>query len=324
MNVNEVQCIVCNSSTSFVDEIEGYIEGSSYKIFQCNFCNMQFANGKTDNLDLVYDSIYKYSTKINGYSQYSRFYDEIQFYKGRYAIQYLINNEDTYKYVYGYLLKRDFNRSCKILEIGSGLGYFTYALSQDGFNVKGMDLSKDAVDKSIQAFGNIYINKNISDIRDTFDIVIATAVIEHLLDPVNFIHEIKTLLNPNGEIIVVTPRKYSEQIYSTWQTELPPIHLSWFTKSSLILLGQSVGLEFFEIDVVRSSVVYKSFSSPRPTLNQELYPIHKYQQKLRLKTILLSLSPFFLKYIYYGIFKKTSISMSSLHTSIFCIYKFKG
>lgn len=55
------------------------------------------------------------------------------------------------------ILARNNNKKAKILEVGSGLGYLTYAISQQGYNITGLDISHDAVKKAEKHFGKHFI-----------------------------------------------------------------------------------------------------------------------------------------------------------------------
>lgn len=315
--MTKTNCPSCFSNTYFVSELNGYIEETHYNIFQCNVCGLQFASGDVENLGMIYESIYKHSSYVAGYDRYLRYFNEIQELNSDKAINYLTKKEDTYLYVYKYLSSIDGIQDFKILEVGSGLGYFTYALSQIGYDIIGVDLSSDAVDKAVQAFGNIFRAIDINDLDEKFDIIIATEVIEHVTSPIGFLNKLKRLLNKDGEIILTTPRKYDFQTDAIWLTELPPLHLFWYTTKSLKLIGDQVGLEFLEIEVNQPSMVYHSKSNAKPFLDKFLIPDSKNINTTVLKSKILEQLPLFIKKIYHRIIKKSKISFSNQHRTIF-------
>ena len=297
-----------------------------YGIFQCPTCGLQFANGDTSNLELIYNSIYKHSAQIGGYDRYVRYLNEIKTKKGKAAINYLINEEDTYKYIYRYLNNMVNCRDLKILEVGSGLGYFTYALSQDGFKILGIDLSEDAVAKSTYAFGKLYKAVDFNDIDERFDIIILTEVIEHVSNPVQFLKDLKRVLVKGGEILLTTPRKHIYQTRAVWFTDLPPVHLFWFTSTSLQIIGSLIGLEFFEIDVKKKRLVFQSKNNSKPSLTKNLLPKPRTKRtmSLKLKSIILHISPLLIKRVYYKVVKKSDFIISESHKTIFFGYRYKN
>lgn len=317
----EENCPICGLRSEFIDQINGYVEGGVYRIFHCSICGLQFAKGGKSNLGLIYNSIYKNSAQIGGYDRYVRYFNEIKSKQGKDAIKYLINEEDTYKYVYRYLHNKDNCRDLKILEVGSGLGYFTYALSQDGFNILGVDLSEDAVAKSTNAFGKLYKVVDFNNLDEQFDIIILTEVIEHVSEPVEFLKGLKRILVKGGEILGTTPRKHIEQSRAIWLTELPPVHLFWYTTTSLQRLGNLVGLEFFEIDIRHKSLIFNTRNNNKPILDSDLLPLVILKKTIGFKHQVMGYMPLILKKVYYAKFKKLNVIISRFHNSIFFIYK---
>jgi len=249
------------------------------------------------------------------------YFNEIQSKKGTQAIDYLIHQEDTYEYIYQLLRSIDKYKKLRVLEVGSGLGYFTYALSQDGFNILGVDLSADAVKKSTKAFGNLYKSGYSKDLGETFDIIISINVIQHVTSPVDFILDLKKLLKSEGKILLATYRKYDEQDKSLWLTELPPIHLFWFTTKSLELIGKKTGLEFFEIDLMKDTKVSNSITNASPTLSNKLEPIMKNKRIYHIKSKILDYSPIFFTRFYYKLVKRSKFLISTKHYLVFFVLK---
>lgn len=319
----KMNCPVCNGNSKFVDQINSYIHRGRYNIYQCSNCKLQFADGDKSKFNLIYDSIYKYSSKIRGYERYGRYYNEISSFTGRSAIDYLINEEETYKHVYHYLINQENCRRLRILEVGSGLGYFTYALSEDGFNILGIDLSEDAVKMSTNAFGSLYKSIDLKKLDEQFDIIILCEVIHHLIDPIFFLKNLKSKLNKGGKIILTTPRKYIEQSSAIWLTELPPVHLFWFTTLSLQKLGNRVGLDFGEIEVKQNGLIFDSKTSAKPMLDLNLMPIEINENVRRHKSVILSWTPLIIKRFYYKITKNVTISPTKSHSTIFSVYSLK-
>jgi SAM-dependent methyltransferase len=71
---------------------------------------------------------------------------------------------------------------------------------------------------------------------------VATEVIEHLLDPSEFVKKLKTLVKPDGCIILTTPNKSFFPDSVVWESSLPPIHHWWLTEKSLSVLSEKIGM----------------------------------------------------------------------------------
>jgi SAM-dependent methyltransferase len=139
-----------------------------------------------------------------------------------------------------------------ILEIGSGFGYLTYALSKCGHSVLGIDLSQAAVDAAVTRFGPHYsrvsMEELLKDPAQRFGLIILTEVIEHIEEPSDFLKTLLKLLAPGGAVILTTPNRRDCELNVTWNTDLPPVHLWWLSKTSLEVMSQSLGCRVEFVD----------------------------------------------------------------------------
>lgn len=104
------------------------------------------------------------------------------------------------------------NKSKAILDVGSGRGELSYALSKFASHVTGLDYSKDAITIAQQTFQNIdnleFIQADIlkfnTDMK--YDVVLATDVVEHIEEDMlhKMYEKITTLLGKNGVFIIHT------------------------------------------------------------------------------------------------------------------------
>ena len=91
--------------------------------------------------------------------------------------------------------------------MGCGLGYLLSSLNTKyKFGLEPSKYACDIIKKDYKEIKIYNINSNaISEIEETFDIIIAYHVIEHVADPIKFIEDIKLKLNKNGKVIIGTP-----------------------------------------------------------------------------------------------------------------------
>jgi SAM-dependent methyltransferase len=73
------------------------------------------------------------------------------------------------------------------------------------------------------------------------DLIIALELIEHVPDPGAFLAELTRTLAPGGSILVSTPNRTNWGTTALWQTDLPPIHLHWFSELGMEALADGVG-----------------------------------------------------------------------------------
>ena len=98
----------------------------------------------------------------------------------------------------------------KILDLGCGEGQFYDILKEykTDFEYVGVDISKKQIAKARKK--GIYavvcdISKKIPFRNNTFDVIIATEIIEHLFDTTSFLKKCNSVLKKEGLLILTTP-----------------------------------------------------------------------------------------------------------------------
>jgi len=108
-------------------------------------------------------------------------------------------------------VKSSSQQKLRVLDIGCGNGSLTNLIAQRGYEVVGVEESESGVAFARSSFpdcqfiqGSIY-NLPYAELGDSFDIVIACEVIEHLFYPRELIRSAKKCLKPNGNLVITTP-----------------------------------------------------------------------------------------------------------------------
>lgn len=234
-------CPICQSKSElkWKDHI-GYQSSKYYDIYHCPDCYTAFSSPLEVD-QAVYDNIYANVTKVPGYERYHRFAEQVL--KEKDPLHYLAESEDVYWSVEKCLSALE-ARSAKVLEVGCGFGYLTYALNQAGFDVLGIDISQVAIENATRRYGPYYrcVDLKALPAEAKFDGVIFTEVIEHIEDAYEFLKRASQVLKSNGSIVLTTPNRtpYPEDVL--WETEPPPIHLYWFSEKSICILAQKLGM----------------------------------------------------------------------------------
>lgn len=161
--------------------------------------------------------------------------------------------ELTYRDYYQILEKYCPQNTRRLLEIGSGPGYFLKCGKELGWSVLGFEPSKQAYEYS-QKIGVNVINENFSEEKasgyDKFDVVFMNFVIEHLPDPISLIKAVKTILKSHGVVGIVSPNDYNplqnilrkDLGYEPWWVG-PPQHINYFNFESIKKLLERFGFE---------------------------------------------------------------------------------
>ncbi|MDD5407044.1 MAG: class I SAM-dependent methyltransferase [Sulfurovaceae bacterium] len=264
----------------------GYIEKSTFDIYECTHCDASFADPLLSN-ESIYNHIYRQVEIIPGYTRYSRFAELVK--RVDRPLDVLANLENTYWSVRESLRKifgKD-KKDISILEIGSGLGYLTYSLNKAGYSTLGLDLSHEAVEKAKRRYGDFYEAGDLfivsKDRAGRYDCIIMTEILEHVEDPKSFIQAALFMLKDGGKLIMTTPNKTKSKKGIIWQSDVPPVHLWWFSEKSIHMLAESFGKtcefidfapytkKFFEYDV-NCSMDQIQESLPRLLVNGDVVP----------------------------------------------------
>lgn len=242
-------CPICEETASLKsDQQIGYQRSKTYEVYHCNTCASAFVSPlKVD--ENIYNHIYSKAREVPGYGRYYDYAEKVL--EVASPLDYLADEEDVYWGIRQFLKSKK-RRALKILEVGCGFGYLTYALSKAGHEVKGIDISHVAVEQAKKKYGDLFECIDVRDLakRETlsYDAVIFTEVIEHIEDPKGFMKVMDQLLLPGGHLIVTTPNKtpYPEDVL--WETEPPPVHLFWLSEKTMNYLAKLMGYQVSFVD----------------------------------------------------------------------------
>lgn len=136
-------------------------------------------------------------------------------------------------------------RGKKVLDVGCGYGELLYVLKNFyGAEVLGIEASKLAAETGKQLYDVEIISGAFEDLqlKDKFDLIITSGVLEHVQDPISFITKIKSHLNNTGIY-------YVDMQNILWPSGNSPLdhflydeHLHNFSSYTLELLLNKCGL----------------------------------------------------------------------------------
>lgn len=273
----KTECILCgNVAFLKTSDLNGYQLPLKFNVFHCSACESAFNLPRVPSSE-IYNNIYNNVERIPGYKRYWSYFKSIKLHKDPFS--FLANSESTYWGVQKALsdLVKDKNNT-KILEVGSGMGYLTYSLKKDGYNILGLDISQSAVNRAVESFGEFYICSDVYNYSETnkyeYDIIILTEVIEHVDDPLKFLKSLEALLKIGGHIVLTTPNKSIYPEKTIWASDLPPVHLWWFSERSLEYIANRLDLTISFIDF--SDFYKKYYQSIRPSEYEDMNNLKPY------------------------------------------------
>ena len=220
----------------------GYRLPSRYDIWACVHCDTKFAEPLIAD-DGVYDLIYRDIEHVRGYARYARYARAVL--RRSDPLAYLADEEDGYWAIARFLAEKD-HRAKRIIEVGSGLGYLTYAISRRGYDVRGIDISEVAVAGARRRFGDLYERADLHEIaaqrQGTYDAVLMTELIEHVAQVQVLLAAALRIVRAGGAVVVTTPNKSASPEHALWDTDAPPVHLWWFSETSMNVLARRLGV----------------------------------------------------------------------------------
>lgn len=158
-----------------------------------------------------------------------------------------------------------------ILDVGCGTGEFLLTCKNNGWNIVGVEPNKNAQELAISKLKKSTISTIVSDVHELtsqeFDVITLWHVLEHVPDLNSYIFKLKSLLKPNGVLVIAVPnyKSYDAVYYKQfWAAYDVPRHLWHFSRKSI----ESIFSEF-EMNV--DSILPMKFDSFYVSLLSEKY-----------------------------------------------------
>lgn len=133
----------------------------------------------------------------------------------------------------------------EFLEIGPGSGGTCLYAKSHGWNVSTLDIVAAHNKYYKEHIGVSHVYQSFHDIKaGTFDLVVLTHVIEHVVDPKEFLENIFRVLKRNGKVIISTPNHksfFARCFGARWWSYSVDDHFTFFNAKSLTQLADHIG-----------------------------------------------------------------------------------
>lgn len=181
-----VNCNLCGS-----DHFREVCSYGAIKIVKCTTCGFIYRNPRLK-------------------ENMNREFYSFDYYGGYKTIEEYISNArlPLFKRILSKLGDKLRSNSRKLLDIGCGQGYFLKLAKDLGWQVEGVELAKSACNYAKQEFGIDVVNKSIEEAsfkENSFDLITLWNVLDHLLDPLETLREIRQILKPEGLLVIRIP-----------------------------------------------------------------------------------------------------------------------
>lgn len=139
-----------------------------------------------------------------------------------------------------------FRQTNNLIDVGCGNGYFLQTAKKRGWNVFGVEATKEAVTKCEEKGIQMHLGEleTGSFPGVTFDVVASFEVLEHMSDPKSEVEKFFSILRAGGAVYATTPNFNSlsrHLLKSRWNVVTYPEHLSYFSRRSIKRLFASFG-----------------------------------------------------------------------------------
>ncbi len=211
-----------------------FATGEQFERFSCEDCGFMFTQG------------------VPVESEIGRYYETPEYISHSDTRKGMMNN--IYHYVRSYMLghkarlvvREAHRRKGRLLDIGTGTGYFLAAMLQRGWKVEGIEKSPQARAFASEHFALDVHPESALDTFEpgSFDVITLWHVMEHLEHLDETWSRIRELLTDKGVVIVAVPNcsSYDARKYgSGWAAYDTPRHLWHFTPASIQRWGAKHG-----------------------------------------------------------------------------------
>lgn len=149
-------------------------------------------------------------------------------------------------------LGRPVDSGVRVLDVGSGYGFFRKAAADHGWEHTGVEISKHAGEVADSLFGfDSFIGtlENFAENRPPssrpFDVITMWDCLEHVVDPAELLAATRRLLTPGGLLFIRTPNLLAAErvVFGSHYHSFKREHLHMFSPASIAVCALTAGLE---------------------------------------------------------------------------------
>ena len=236
-------CPICESGSTPLFYAGGH------RMYRCINCSLAFVHPMPSEGFLI-----KFYSKFHRETTQGGYYD---------FIEERMKSDFSYKIrqIKSYLPEKNL----RLIDVGSGKGFFVKRCNDAGIDAIGVDLSDTATKFAKSKLGVSAINGKIEDLSDRLepaDVVTFWATIEHLRNPFDTLHAIKKVLAPGGLLFLDTGigNDWLDKLlpgYVQWYD--PPQHLHVHSKQSISILLEKCGFKVVKVDTLFERSAFRKY-----------------------------------------------------------------
>ena len=168
-----------------------------------------------------------------------------------------------------YALVNKVAKGKRLLDYGTGTGYFTDYMLRKGYEARGIEIDENARKYGREKFGIIVdAPEALFDdfTSDAFDVISLWHVLEHLYDPIKYLNRFSEILSERGKLIIAVPNHRSTDAASygaDWAAYDVPRHLWHFSPATMRRMMKKAGFRVVATRHMPLDPFYVSIMSQR-------------------------------------------------------------
>ena len=234
----KITCILCNRVLDEYSKKSNLGLSTNY----CNNCNLYISGNTKQEIIETVSELYKgdYWNERNSETSINSEYTDVD------------SQGKRRNWVSQFLYTKQYITGKTLLEIGVGAGQSILWFEEEGFDVSGIEpdgRNVSMINKVLKRgkVAKTSVEEFSSD--KVFDVIWMSHVLEHLIEPVNFLKKIRNNLKKNGVFFIEVPNcEYEPMLQSS--IEKNP-HLYHFTKKALTKMVERTGYKIMSCDIFR-------------------------------------------------------------------------
>ena len=141
-----------------------------------------------------------------------------------------------------------------VMEIGCGVGQMPYITKQAGYKQLGVELSPEVCTYARQTFDVDMHCGTFETVEGVFDAILLFDLLEHMIDPIEFLQKLAKKATPNTILLIQTPCYSPAYTYEQMKTDIP--HFEWlmtadehiwlFSREAVKAMLQQTGFSYME------------------------------------------------------------------------------
>jgi SAM-dependent methyltransferase len=252
-----MKCQICGSSATPSGSLYSSFSARRFSFARCSDCGFGWVDDPREDYGALYDEAYYVGRGADPAVNYQR-----QFLASPDSL-FAKMKEVEFEALLSTMAQVQASRhqgglkGMKVLDFGGGVGGFVRYLNAHGVDA---ELHDDGYGLEFAASHGVTVRRNLDDVADLYDVVVAVEVFEHIKDPNPALDTIYRVLKPNG-LLLFTTRNLARHRgdIATWPyARHPEVHISFFTPDAFRRLASRHGLRPLNIRFAPGVLQYRA------------------------------------------------------------------